>query len=166
MPESANFNFLKEHPPVFLQLASAAERAFSSDPNTTLIKLRQFAEAMAQDLASRSGVSFEESTSQSDLLWRLNREISLDPQIRDLFHTLRTEGNKAAHEFDTQHREAMDGLKIGRALAVWYHRSFGKQGAQFKPGSFSPPQDPSNQLRSLQAEIEKLKGQLNDSNQQ
>ncbi len=41
MAEQGNFNFLSEHDPIFLQLASAAERAFSSDPNTTLIKLRQ-----------------------------------------------------------------------------------------------------------------------------
>ena len=166
MAESANFQFLKEHAPVFLQLVSAAERAFSADPNTTLIKLRQFSEAMAQDLASRSGVKLDESTTQSDLLWKLNREMRLDPQIRDLFHTLRIEGNKATHQFHTQHRGAMDGLKIARALAVWYHRSFGKQGASFKPGSFSPPKDPSDQLRSLRSQIEQLKGQLTDSSQQ
>ncbi len=166
MPVSDNFNFLSEHNPVFLQLATAAERAFTSDPNTTLIKLRQLAEALAQDLAARAGIAFDETTSQADLLWKLNREIRLDPQIRDLFHTLRIEGNRATHQFQTQHREAMDGLKIARALAVWYHRSFGKQGASFKPGPFSPPQDPSHQLQSLQAEIEQLKGQLTDSSQQ
>jgi hypothetical protein len=109
MPESANFNFLRAYAPIFLQLASAAERAFSSDPNTTLIKLRQLGEALAQDLAVRSGIRFDETTTQADLLWKLNREIRLDPTIRDLFHTLRIEGNKATHQFQTQHKEAMDG---------------------------------------------------------
>lgn len=48
-----NFDFLKEHDPIFYQLATA-ERAFISDPNTTLIiKLRQLGEAVAQDLAGR-----------------------------------------------------------------------------------------------------------------
>lgn len=166
MPESANFNFLNDYDPIFLQLASAAERAFSSDPNTTLIKLRQLGEALAQDLAARSGLLFDENTSQADLLWKLNREIRLDPTIRDIFHTLRIEGNKATHQFQTQHKEAMDGLKLARALAVWYHQSFGKQGAQFKPGPFTPPQDPSHQLRELQTEIDQLKAQLLDSSQQ
>lgn len=166
MPNSTNFDFLSEHDPVFLQLAVAAERAFSSDPNSTLIKLRQLAEALAQDLAARAGIAFDETTTQADLLWKLNREIRLDPAIRDLFHTLRIEGNKATHQFQTQHREAMDGLKIARALAVWYHRSFSKQGPSFKPGPFSLPQDPSRQLQSLQAEIEQLKGRLTDSSQQ
>ena len=50
---AGNFSFLKEHDPLFVELAGAAERAFSSDPNTTLIKLRQFSEAMAQHIAVR-----------------------------------------------------------------------------------------------------------------
>jgi len=47
MPRSSNFELLAEYDPVFLQLATAAEQAFSSDPNTTLIKLRQLGEALA-----------------------------------------------------------------------------------------------------------------------
>ena len=56
MAASSNFAFLKEHDPVFLQLANTAEQVFASDPNTTLIKLRQLGEALAQDLASRAGM--------------------------------------------------------------------------------------------------------------
>ena len=39
--QSSNFNFLAEHDSLLVELAQAAERVFSSDPNTTLIKLRQ-----------------------------------------------------------------------------------------------------------------------------
>ena len=166
MPVNTNFEFLGEYDPIFLQLASAAERAFSSDPNSTLIKLRQLGEALAQDLAARAGIAFDETTSQADLLWKLNREIRLDTTIRDLFHTLRIEGNKATHQFSTQHKEAIDGLRIARALAVWFHQSFGKQGTDFKPGPFLPLQDPSQQLRTLQIEIEQLKASLSDASQQ
>jgi len=63
MAKSSNFDFLKEHDPVFVQLACAAEQAFSSDPNTTLIKLRQLGEAFAQDMAARCGIEFDEKTS-------------------------------------------------------------------------------------------------------
>lgn len=75
----SNFSFLDEHDPLFLQLASAAERAFASDPNTTLMKLRQLGEAIAQDLGARCGIDFDEQTAQADLLYRLNRQIRLDP---------------------------------------------------------------------------------------
>ncbi len=166
MAASSNFAFLQEHDPVFLQLARTAEQAFASDPNTTLIKLRQLGEALAQDLASRAGIEFDAHTTQSDLLYKLSREIQLDQNIRNLFHTLRVEGNKATHEFRTQHREAMDGLKVGRALAIWYHQSFGKNAASFKPGPFVTPSDPSTSLRDLQSQIEQLKAQLSESSHQ
>lgn len=166
MAESSNFAFLKEHDPVFLQLANTAEQVFASDPNTTLIKLRQLGEALAQDLASRAGIELEATISQSDLLYKLSREIQLDQSIRSLFHTLRIEGNKATHQFRTQHREALDGLKVARELCIWYHRAFGKSGSTFKAGAFLTPSDPSVPLRELQRQIEQLKTQLSESSQQ
>lgn len=164
--DSGNFTFLGEHDPVLLQLAQTAEQNFASDPNTTLIKLRQLGEALAQDLATRSGIPFDATTSQSELLFRINRELQLDPGINGLFHTLRVEGNKATHEFSTRHREAMDGLKVARELAIWYHRSFGKAGSDFKPGPFVAPRDPSDALRELKARIDQLTAALGDSDQE
>ncbi|MBN2161650.1 MAG: type I restriction-modification system endonuclease [Pontiellaceae bacterium] len=164
--QSGNFDFLEEHDAVFLQLASTAEQVFSSDPNTTLIKLRQLGEALAQNIAARCGIPFDELTSQSDLLYKLNREIGLDPEIRELFHTLRIEGNKATHQFQTKHGEAMNGLKIARTLAIWFHQSFGAKGTHFKPGPFIPPRDPSTPLRALQEQIEQLKAALKDASQE
>lgn len=166
MATSSNFAFLQEHDPLLWQLAHTAEQIFAADPNTTLIKLRQLGEALAQDLASRAGIEFDTTTTQSDLLYKLSREIQLDQNIRSLFHTLRVEGNKATHEFRTQHREAMDGLKVARALAIWYHQSFGKNAHTFKPGPFVTPADPSAPLRDLQSQIEQLKTQLSESSQQ
>jgi type I restriction enzyme R subunit len=161
-----NFIFLKEHDQIFYQLAFQAEQAFSSDPNTTLMKLRQLGEALAQDLASRVGIAFDERTSQSDLLYSLSRRISLEPAVRELFHTLRIEGNKAAHQFNTNHSQALDALKVARTLCVWYHQAFGSTGPDFSPGKFVLPKDPSSGLRQLQQQIEELKAQLLDSHQQ
>lgn len=163
--QTSNFNFLAEHSPLLAQLGRAAEQVFSGDPNTTLIKLRQLGEAMAQDLAARSGIEFDGETTQADLLFKLQREIQLDPEIRMLFHTLRIEGNKATHQFQTKHQDAINGLKVARTLAIWYHQSVGKQGAAFKAGPFMPPQDPSAELRDLQTKIEQLKAELGSTAQ-
>lgn len=81
MDDKSNFDFLKEHDPVFFQLAFAAEQLFSSDPNTPLIKLRQLGEALAQDMAGRCGIEFDEKTSQADLLFKLRRVRELNTQI-------------------------------------------------------------------------------------
>ena len=79
---------------------------------------------------------------------------------------MRIEGNKATHQFKTAHKDALDGLKIARTLAIWFHQSFGKQGAAFKASAFVPPSDPSAQLRTLQTEIEQLRAGLIAANQQ
>jgi type I restriction enzyme R subunit len=162
--QSSNFNFLAEHDSLLVELAQAAERVFSSDPNTTLIKLRQLGEALAQHLASIVGVEFSEQTSQADLLYHLNRELRLDANVREMFHILRIQGNKATHQFRTNHKEAIDGLRVARNLAVWFHQSFGKQGINFKTGAFSPPIDPSAELRELQAQISRLSNELEYAN--
>ncbi|MDX7991771.1 type I restriction-modification system endonuclease [Xenorhabdus littoralis] len=166
LPSSVNFGFLSEHDPLFVQIASAAELVFYSDPNTTLIKLRQLGEELSQHMALIAGIEFDEKTSQSDLLYSLNRELKFQPEIRNFFHILRVEGNKATHGFHTQHKEALDGLKIARAIAIWFHQTFGKTGTDFQPGPFIPPTDPSQQLCQLQSEIEQLKNELTNANVQ
>lgn len=76
---SGNFGFLAEHDSLFVKPGGAAERAFSSDPNTTLIKLRQLGEAMAQHLAALCGIEFDEQTSQSDPSSSNGNSTSLPP---------------------------------------------------------------------------------------
>ncbi|VEF25178.1 Type-1 restriction enzyme R protein [Shewanella baltica] len=162
--EPSNFGFLVEHDQLFVDLANSAERAFSSDPNTTLLKLRQLGEAMAQHIAVLAGIEFDEQTKQTDLLYRINRDLKLEPMVRELFHTLRVEGNIANHQFRTKHKEAINGLVVARKLAIWFHQTFSKSGTAFKPGPFIPPKDPSAELFTLQAEIEGLKAQLQNAN--
>ncbi|WP_230661060.1 type I restriction-modification system endonuclease [Psychrobacter sp. I-STPA10] len=156
----SNFDFLAEHDPIFLQLASNAERVFYSDPNTTLIKLRQLGEALAQGLAVRTGVDFDADTKQVDLLNRLQRELNLDRNIIDIFHKLRQQGNVATHQFQTNHGEASKALKMARMLCVWYHQNFGKAGSKFKPEPFKNLPDPSEDLQKLQQQISQLSSQL------
>ncbi|MEZ9819116.1 type I restriction-modification system endonuclease [Shewanella sp. 10N.286.45.A1] len=164
--KSVNFSFLESYDPIFIDLASSAERAFTSDPNTTLIKLRQLGEAMAQDIAARCGIEFDDKTTQADLLYKIHRDLNLEPVVRQLFHSLRIEGNKATHQFRTQHKEALEGLKLARSLAIWFHHAFGNLKSSFKAGPFVPPQDPSKELQDLQTQIEQLRSELNDNHQQ
>jgi type I restriction enzyme R subunit len=89
MPNSSNFEFLADYDPVFLQLATAAERAFSSDPNTTLIKLRQLGEALAQDFTARTGIVFDaKQLAEQSAIWLVNHlAVNYPPQI--LFYTFK-----------------------------------------------------------------------------
>lgn len=165
MAHSSNFEFLKEHDPIFFQLTHNAERIFAIDPNASLMKLRQFGEALAQDLATRVGLMRNERDSQLELLNRLRYKLDLDRSVSELFHVLRTSGNDASHGFTTSYKDAMNGIRIARELALWYHRSFGKRGDAFKAPAFILPEDPSVNLRNLQNEIATLKTKLEETEQ-
>ncbi len=52
----SNFAPLAEHDEQLVRLGMLAERYFPDDPNTCLLKLRQFAEVLAQSLAARTGL--------------------------------------------------------------------------------------------------------------
>jgi type I restriction enzyme R subunit len=54
--KSPNFSFLSEHSTLLSQCAVQAERYVFYDPNTALIKLRQFGELLAQEVAARTGI--------------------------------------------------------------------------------------------------------------
>jgi type I restriction enzyme R subunit len=55
-PVSANFDFLGKHDAQLVRLGVLAERYFKDDPNTCLIKLRQFGEVLAQLTAAKAGL--------------------------------------------------------------------------------------------------------------
>lgn len=51
--KSANFNFLEQYDAQLVRLGVLAERYFRDDPSTSLIKLRQFGEILAQLVAKK-----------------------------------------------------------------------------------------------------------------
>ena len=51
-----NFAFLQPHDEQLVRLGLLAEKYFADDPNTCQLKLRQFAELLAQLLAARVGL--------------------------------------------------------------------------------------------------------------
>jgi type I restriction enzyme R subunit len=151
--KTTNFSFLEKHDPLLVQLARTAEKAFVPDPNTTLLKLRQLGEAIAQDIASHLGIEFNERTTQLDLLRNIQDEVNLHREITDTFHAIRKIGNEANHEFTSNHREAIQVLKLSWKLSIWYHSTFGSPTKGWKPGAFKTPEDPSVEVRALEERI-------------
>jgi type I restriction enzyme R subunit len=81
-----NFGFLGQYDTVLVGVASLAERYFADDPVTCLMKLRQFGELLAQQIAARAGVFVAVEEAQSDLLARLRRDTGYPRDVKDLFH--------------------------------------------------------------------------------
>src|SRR3984957_17627775 len=130
-PISANFDFLGKQDAQLVRLGALAERYFKDDPNTCLIKLRQFGEVLAQLMAAKAGLFSSPEEQQTDLLRRLKFERVLPDQPADLFHQIRIVGNRARHAQRGNHAEALTTLKLARELGVWFYRTFSN--ARFSP---------------------------------
>jgi len=157
--QSDNFGFLEAHDVQLVRLGALAERYFHDDPNTCLIKLRQFAELLTQLIAAKTGLYEAGDESQADLLRRLRFERVLPPQVADLFHTLRMLGNNAAHGAARTLSEALNALKYARQAGVWFHRTFGRD-PSFVAGPFQRPAAPEDAAAPVRAELERLRADL------
>jgi len=158
---SSNFVFLAQHDPLLARLPTFAEKHFAEDPNTCIIKLRQFSERLAQVVGARSGQTrgpAEDRGDPFDLLTRLRASGVVPPQTAQFFHDLRRHGNEAVHRGVGTHQQALVLLKVAHQLAVWFHRSFGD--AQFKPAPFVPPRSSLAVAASVNVELERLRDEL------
>ena len=118
MQVSPNFAFLKVHDLQLVRLGSQAERYFAEDPNTCLIKLRQFGELLAQLVAATVGVYEDKAETQIELLRRLESRGAIGGETLDLFHELRKSGNLATHSLSGEQRTALSNLKYARVLGI------------------------------------------------
>ena len=153
--QSANFGFLAKHDAQLARLGALAERYFGDDPNTSLMKQRQFAELLAQLTAAKTGLLTKPDEPQSDLLRRLKFERILPGEVADFFHQVRISGNTATHAFGGDHAHALTTLKIARQLGVWYYRTFIDK--DFKSGPFVPPANPAAATAALHDEMARLR---------
>ncbi|MDX2100240.1 MAG: type I restriction-modification system endonuclease [Leptolyngbyaceae cyanobacterium bins.59] len=159
MTASPNFSFLSAHDPQLVRLGSLAEKYFAEDPNTCLIKLRQFGEVLAQLTAANVGLYSSPDEKQVDLLRRLRDRGVLKGEVDSLFHELRKVGNEATHSLASNQRMALSCLKYARSLGIWFHRVFARQ-PDFNPGPFIPPPDPRVETIALQQELERLRAEM------
>ncbi len=91
---SQNFSFIAGTEPLLYRLAVLSEQMFSTDPNTSLLKSRQFGEAIAQQVAARSQHAGMPGERQIDLLNRLRADGLLPRSIADMLHFIRKRGNE------------------------------------------------------------------------
>jgi ABC-type phosphate/phosphonate transport system substrate-binding protein/tRNA A-37 threonylcarbamoyl transferase component Bud32 len=133
---SVNFSFLADITPDLDLLhcfAYQAEMYLHLDPNTSLIKLRQFGELLAQEIAARNGESIDPDESQEMLLRRLSTNGILKQKSSNLFHDIRRDGNKANHpRIDgnkaiqcglSDYDRALRRLKDAHQLACWFYNT-------------------------------------------
>ncbi|QEI05812.1 type I restriction-modification system endonuclease [Pigmentiphaga aceris] len=147
----SNFDMLQTYEPQLWRLGALAERYFAEDPNTCLLKLRQFAELLAQSLAARGGLYTAQEESQYELIRRLQNENLLPREVKQVFDQVRVTGNAANHALAGDHANALSTLKLSWQLSVWFHRTF-KQ-PDFRSGPFLPPAPPADESQELKQKL-------------
>jgi type I restriction enzyme, R subunit len=158
----SNFSFLAAHDEQLARLGALAERYFFDDAPSALIKLRQFSELVAKDIAARHGLLPSQMITFDDVLRTLKVRAVLPREIAEIFFHLKKLGNAAVHENTGTTAQALTALKVARAAAIWFYQSYG--GAPgFKAGPFVPPAPPVDSSAALMAEIEDLRSQVRAS---
>ena len=151
----SNFDMLRSYEEQLWRLGALAERYFAEDPNTSLLKLRQFSEVLAQSLAARIGLLSNAAETQYELVRRLHNEGALPKEVKQLFDQIRINGNAANHALEGNHAGALSTLKLCWQLALWFHRTF--TDGHHKSGPFVPPKPTGNETAELQTELERLR---------
>ncbi|MEB0106041.1 type I restriction-modification system endonuclease [Pseudomonas sp. MH9.3] len=151
----SNFSHLVTLSPELAKLGSRAEQYFKDDPNTSLLKSRQFGELLAQETAARLGkYKVEAEQTQLELIQTLSR-LGVPREVTDLFHVIRKLGNRANHQFADDLRLALQALKFAAQLGLWFQRTFGREGIQAK--AFVIPEAPMVIPEEVQMELAKLR---------
>lgn len=126
---SSNFSFLREKWGVLANLGETAENNVFTDPQTTLMKLRLFAETMSKYILASDNIVEVRGTSQIDRIQTMRREGLIERELEELFDALRRKGNKATHEADYGKVEDAKVLtQIAFRLATWFMEVYGDWG--------------------------------------
>lgn len=151
----SNFDMLRAYEVQLWRLGALAERYFAEDPNTSLLKLRQFSELLAQSLAARTGLYANPEESQYELIRRLQGEGVLPREVKQVLDQIRVTGNAANHALQGDHAAALSTLKLCWQLCLWFHRTF--KDSDYRSGPFVPPQPPADESGELRAELAQLR---------
>ncbi|MCS7469563.1 type I restriction-modification system endonuclease [Stieleria sp. ICT_E10.1] len=157
---SPNFQFLHQVDPLLVDLGARAERYALDDPNTSIIKIRQLGELLAQSVAAKYGIDTmldSRPKDQRTLIDDLFRSRALPADVKNLFHEIRKEGNQANHAMKGDQGRAITLLRYARQAAVWFYRTHVDKSA--KLGPFVPPlpkQDTTDESKQELARLKKL----------
>lgn len=118
---SSNFSFFRGKKDVLANLGETAEKNIYIDPHTTTMKLRLFGETMAKFVLAYENIREVYNTTQVDRINTMRREGLADPELIDMFETLRRKGNHAVHEADYGKVEDAKALvQLAFRLSIWF----------------------------------------------
>ncbi len=157
---SQNFGYLLSdkvlpHEQLLVEFGARAELVVFADPNSALVKARQFVETLAREM-----VRFLALKPQDSLQLRvkaLSTAGALPADRFEDFDRVRVLGNRAVHEGFADRGAALECLRRCFELGAWYHRTVYAEAVR---RTFVPPEPPPNPTRELRAELDRLRTEL------
>lgn len=159
----SKFSFLKSNYPELFTISELSERLLEIDSNSSLAKSRLFSEKIAlliwdfEDLEDFNG----------NLAERINQlfyKNCIPEIVKDILHTIRKSGNKAAHDGNSNRHEALFILKKCFSLAKWFYETYENDYL----GNIEyvlPIQEEAIDVKALQQQLETLSKQVYDYKQ-
>ncbi|MBK1854991.1 type I restriction-modification system endonuclease [Verrucomicrobiaceae bacterium 5K15] len=155
--KSPNFQYLQKHHPHLHRLAVDAEGLCMSSPDLCLTRLRQLLECILTSILGN-----DRAVDNARRISELKYQGTISEQMSDAMHRLRKLGNTATHDAEASPSEAVFGLKLARAIAVWFHTL---RNPQFKPSAFVPPPASKGDSEELKQELARLREKLTEQKQ-
>ncbi|MNL94767.1 Type I restriction enzyme [compost metagenome] len=122
--KSLNFEPLRALYPELANMGGYAEQYAHSDPESALVKLRNFAERLVDCLYIKLKLERVPQSNFVDLLHNASFQTIAQPLVLDKLHLLRRLGNRGAHGEDVETSDVLRCVQEAWQLARWLHVTF------------------------------------------
>jgi len=122
--KSLNFEPLRAGYPELANMGGYAEHYAHTDPESALVKLRNFAERLVDRLYLTLQLERVPQSTFVDLLHNASFKAIAQPLVLDKLHLLRRLGNRGAHGEDVEAADAVRCVQEAWQLARWLHVTF------------------------------------------
>lgn len=157
---SLNFEPLRAVCPDLANIGGYAEHYAHADPESSLVKLRNFAERVVDHIYAEQKLVRAPQSNFVDLLNNGSFRLVATDLVLDKLHLLRKLGNRAAHGEGVRASDAIRCVREAWQLARWLHVTF----LAGKPSDFAEFKDPPTEGVDSKAEIKRKAKALAEDN--
>ncbi len=140
--KTSNFEFLKPKWEALANIAGFAEQYVHADPSSALVKLRQFGEQIVEYIYGHHNLPKPYQAGLNDLMQEFTFKQAVPSVVLNKLHSLRVQGNKAAHGDTVGTHQSRWILQESFDLAKWLVLTYGSAGAVTFP-AYQEPAPPS-----------------------
>ncbi len=121
----SNFSFLEKDWAPLSKIGEMAEFNLYKDPNTTIIKLRQFGEELVKLMLKAENFNYDKDLLPVDRISILKKAGLIPEDINRILTILRKKGNDAMHDYFEDANSAETFLSLAVKLGAWFQEVYG-----------------------------------------